>query len=79
MRNDKDEYMKVLDKVQNADNIIDMIGLILFIVMMIITIWQWSVLWLIATLLVYIISCLLKIASILMKLLCINTYMSDKE
>lgn len=79
MRNDKAEYMKVIEKIQSADNIIDMIGLILFIVMVIITIWQWSVLWLIATLLVYIISCLLKIASILMKLLCINTYMSDKE
>lgn len=79
MRNDKAEYMNVIEKIQKADSIVDMVGLILFIVMIIITIWQWSVLWLIATLLVYIISCLLKIASILMKLLCINTYMSDKE
>lgn len=79
MRNDKAEYMKVLEKIQNADTIIDRFGFIIFIVMCIITIWQWSVLWLIATLLVYIISCLLKIASILMQLLCVNTYISDKE
>lgn len=79
MRNDKAEYMKVIDKIQNADTIIEKVGFILFIVMCIITIWQWSVLWLIATLLVYVISCLLKIASILMQLLCVNTYISDKE
>ena len=78
MRNDKAEYLKVLEKVQKGDSIMDMVGLIVLLIMVCITIWQWSVLWMIATLLVYIISCLLKITAVLIQLLCINTYISDK-